>query len=119
MTIVLLSDDARALNALIDQELGLEGLRISPAARTAAHSKLIGGDRIASRNEDPKLALYCRGMGSIEEHHVTEIIGDASAISVDDAVDAILSGDAATVFSTPCRRSSRRRQRSFLFCRPA
>ncbi|NNH30932.1 DNA polymerase III subunit delta, partial [Rhizobium sp. SEMIA 4085] len=54
---------------------------------------LTGGDRIASRNEVRKLALYCRGMETIEEHHVTEIIGDASAISVDEAVDAILSGN--------------------------
>jgi DNA polymerase-3 subunit delta len=54
---------------------------------------LIGGDRIASRNELRKLALYCRGKSTIEEHHVTEIIGDASAISVDDAVDAVLSGN--------------------------
>lgn len=86
------SDDARALNGLIDNELASEGLRITPAARQVLIG-LIGGDRIASRNEVRKLALYCRGMETIEEHHVTEIIGDASAISVDDAVDAILSGN--------------------------
>lgn len=88
------ADDARALNALIDNELAAEGLRITPAARQAL-VELIGGDRIASRNEVRKLALYCRGMDTIEEHHVDEIIGDASAISVDDAVDAILSGNTA------------------------
>ncbi|NLS05868.1 DNA polymerase III subunit delta [Rhizobium sp. P32RR-XVIII] len=86
------SDDARALNGLIDSELASEGLRITPAARQAL-TALIGGDRIASRNEIKKLALYCRGLEMIEEHHVTEIIGDASAISVDDAVDAVLSGN--------------------------
>ena len=86
------ADDGRALNALIDNELSAEGLGITPAARQALVA-LIGGDRIASRNEIRKLALYCRGMGTIEGHHVTEIIGDASAISVDDAVDAILSGN--------------------------
>jgi DNA polymerase-3 subunit delta len=32
-------------------------------------------------------------METVDDHHVTEIIGDASAISVDDAVDAILSGN--------------------------
>ncbi len=86
------ADDGRALNALIDSELAPEGLGITAAARQAL-VMLIGGDRIASRNEIRKLALYCRGMGTIEDHHVTEIIGDASAISVDDAVDAILSGN--------------------------
>ena len=91
-TIPCYSDDARALNALIDTELAAEGLRITTAARQAL-VELIGGDRIASRNEIRKLALYCRGMETIDEQHVTEIIGDASAISVDDAVDAILSGN--------------------------
>jgi DNA polymerase-3 subunit delta len=86
------ADDMRALNALVDAELAAAGLRIVPAARQAL-LELIGGDRIASRNELKKLALYCRGLDTIEEHHVTEIIGDASAISIDDAVDAILSGN--------------------------
>ncbi len=86
------ADDGRALNALIDNELSAEGLGITPAARQALVA-LIGGDRIASRNEIRKLALYCRGMETVDDHHVTEIIGDASAISVDDAVDAILSGN--------------------------
>ncbi|WP_454852867.1 DNA polymerase III subunit delta [Rhizobium binxianense] len=86
------ADDGRALNALIDSELGTENLGITPDARKALIA-LIGGDRIASRNEVRKLALYCRGNGTIEEHHVSEIIGDASAISVDDAVDAILGGN--------------------------
>lgn len=94
-TIPCYADDARALNALIDNELAAEGLRITTAARQAM-LELIGGDRIASRNEVRKLALYCRGLETIEEHHVTEIIGDASAISVDDAVDAILSGNTTT-----------------------
>jgi len=92
MTIPSYADDSRALNTLIDTELGAEKLGITPAARQALIA-LIGGDRIASRNEVRKLALYCRGADTVEEHHVTEIIGDASAISVDDAVDAILSGD--------------------------
>ncbi|KQS87519.1 MULTISPECIES: DNA polymerase III subunit delta [unclassified Rhizobium] len=87
------SDDARAVNALIDQELGQENLRISPAARERLNEAL-GGDRIASRNEIRKLALYCRGMSVIEEEHVMEIVGDASAVSVDDAIDAVLKGDA-------------------------
>ncbi|MBB5539188.1 DNA polymerase III subunit delta [Rhizobium giardinii] len=86
------SDDARALNRLIDHELGEEGLRITPAARQRLNEAL-GGDRIASRNEIRKLALYCSGLAMIEEEHVSEIVGDASAISVDDAIDAVLKGD--------------------------
>lgn len=86
------ADDGRALQALIDQELAAEGLRISPAARERL-VEAIGGDRLASRNEVRKLALYCHGRQLVEEEDVAEIVGDASAISTDDAVDAILRGD--------------------------
>ena len=86
------ADDGRTLQALIDQELSAENLRISPGARQRL-VETIGGDRLASRNEVRKLALYCRGKDLVEEQDVEEIVGDASAISTDDAVDAILKGD--------------------------
>ncbi|WP_439626288.1 DNA polymerase III subunit delta [Shinella sp.] len=86
------ADDGRALQALIDQELATEGLRISPAARERL-VETIGGDRLASRNEVRKLALYCLDKELIEEQDVEDIVGDASAISTDDAIDAILKGD--------------------------
>lgn len=92
VAIACYADDGRALQALIDQELAAEGLRISPAARERL-VETIGGDRLASRNEVRKLALYCRGKTLIEEQDVEEIVGDASAISTDDAIDAILKGD--------------------------
>ncbi|QRM53629.1 DNA polymerase III subunit delta [Sinorhizobium sp. BG8] len=88
------ADDGRALNTLIDQELSAENLRLSPAARLRLVESL-GGDRLASRNEIRKLVLYCRGMATIEEEDVLAAVGDASAISTDDAVDAILKGDKA------------------------
>lgn len=86
------ADDTRALNSLIDAELEAAGLRIAPTARQRLMES-IGGDRIASRNEIRKLALYCHGRSVVEEEDVMAAIGDASAISVDDAVDAILKGD--------------------------
>lgn len=86
------SDDGKALNALVDQELATEGLRITSEARALLLESL-GGDRIASRNEIRKLVLYCKGLGTVEEQHVVDIIGDASAISTDDAVDCVLKGD--------------------------
>ena len=92
VAIACYADDGRALQALIDQELASEGLRISSTAR-ARLMETIGGDRLASRNEVRKLALYCRGKEMIEEQDVEEIVGDASAISTDDAIDAILKGD--------------------------
>lgn len=92
VAIACYADDGRALQVLIDQELATEGLRISPAARERL-VETIGGDRLASRNEVRKLALYCRGKELIEEQDVADIVGDASAISTDDAIDAILKGD--------------------------
>eukprot|EP00913_Durusdinium_trenchii_P011338 g10649.t1 len=88
------ADDARALQSLIDDELAQESLSITPDARRRLLEHL-GGDRVASRNEIRKLALYCRGQGRIDEHHVDEIVGDASSVSADEAVDAILAGDLA------------------------
>jgi DNA polymerase III subunit delta len=93
ISVACYGDDVRAVNALIDQELALENLRITQAARLRLNDAL-GGDRMASRNEIRKLALYCRGAAVIEEEQVLEIVGDASAISVDDCIDAILKGDA-------------------------
>jgi DNA polymerase-3 subunit delta len=86
------ADDIRALNALIDTELATEKLSISSAARQRL-LELLGGDRIASRNEIRKLALYCRGSSTVTEEHIDEIIDDASSVSADEAVDAILTGD--------------------------
>lgn len=86
------ADDARALNALIDLELGQDGLSISPAARRYL-IELLGGDRAASRSEIRKLALYCRGVGVIEEEDVAAVIGDASGVSTDEVVDAVLQGN--------------------------
>lgn len=86
------ADDVKSLNALIDQELSQANLRITAEARSTLLDAL-GGDRVASRNELRKLALYCMGEGQIEQEHVTDIIGDASAISTDDAVDCVLTGD--------------------------
>ncbi|WP_026619492.1 DNA polymerase III subunit delta [Ensifer sp. WSM1721] len=91
-SIACYSDDVRSLHALIDKELSEAGLRISPAARERLVDAL-GGDRMASRNEIRKLALYCRGKEIVDEEDVLGIVGDASAISVDDAVDAVLQGD--------------------------
>ncbi|WP_373413512.1 DNA polymerase III subunit delta [Ensifer aridi] len=91
-SIACYSDDVRSLHALIDKELSEAGLRINPAARERLVDAL-GGDRMASRNELRKLALYCRGKEIVDEEDVLGIVGDASAISVDDAVDAVLQGD--------------------------
>ena len=87
-------DQARAIEGVIDEVLGRDGITIAPDARQALKASL-GGDRLATRSEIEKLALYAGRDGRIELAHVTEIVGDVSARSLDDATDAILAGDVA------------------------
>ncbi|MEW7008961.1 DNA polymerase III subunit delta [Lentilitoribacter sp. EG35] len=86
------ADDGRSLQALIDQELGAANLRIENDARQLLLS-FLGGDRLASRGELQKLTLYCQEQKNITAEDVTNAIGDASSISVDETVDAILTGN--------------------------
>lgn len=86
------ADDARGVQALIDEELGGAGLTIQGEARQRL-SQLLGGDRLASRGELKKLALYCHGSGTVTDADVVEAIGDVAALSVDDAIEAVFSGD--------------------------
>jgi DNA polymerase-3 subunit delta len=92
MALPCYGDDGRNLQALIDEELGQAKLQITPDARRLLADNL-GGDRLASRGELQKLALYCRGREKIEESDILAIIGDASALSVDEAVDCVLNGN--------------------------
>lgn len=87
-------DQARAIDGVIDEVLARDGLTIAPEARQALRASL-GGDRLATRSEIDKLALYARGDSRIEIAHVAGIVGDVSAKSLDDATDAILAGDIA------------------------
>lgn len=90
------ADEGRAIHGLIDEEMAAAGLRVTAGARQLL-TELLGGDRLASRGELKKLALYCRGKDVVDEDDVTVTIGDASALSVDDAVDAVLEGRLAAL----------------------
>ena len=94
MALPCYADEGRNLHVLIDEELGSSGLQITADARRALIDNL-GGDRLASRGELQKLTLYCRGRKRIEEADVLAITGDASALSVDEAVDCVLLGNVA------------------------
>ena len=89
-------DDERTLDRLIDAELRESGLAIAPEAR-AALLPLLGGDRLASRSEITKLALYARGRGRVELDDVMAITADASALALDALLDAAFAGRTADV----------------------
>ena len=91
-------DNAAALARLIDEEMRAAGLTIAPDARTALQS-LLGGDRLASRNEIRKLALYARGQTRVELKDVMAVVSDASDMALDGVLDAAFAGKTAEVDS--------------------
>jgi DNA polymerase-3 subunit delta len=84
-------DNERDVARLIDEEMRAEKLTISPDARSALAS-LLGGDRLASRGEVRKLALYARGNGKVELEDVLAVVTDASALSINGVIDAAFAG---------------------------
>jgi DNA polymerase-3 subunit delta len=85
------ADAERDLVRLIDDEMREAGLAISPEAR-AALVPLLGGDRLASRHEIRKLALFARGNERVELDDVMAVVADASTLALDGLVDAAFAG---------------------------
>lgn len=88
------ADDERSRARLIDDEMRSAGLTLAPEAR-AMLLPLLGGDRAASRNEVQKLALYARGEKQVTVEDVAAVVADASALAIDDIVDAAFAGKPA------------------------
>jgi DNA polymerase III subunit delta len=95
------ADGERDLARLIDEEMGAAKLTITPDARSALVS-LIGGDRLASRSEIRKLALFAHGRERVEIDDVIAVVADASSLALDAVIDAAFAGrssEAETQFS--------------------
>jgi DNA polymerase III subunit delta len=90
------ADEARDIARVIDDEMRQAGLAVSGEARTLLTS-LLGGDRLASRNEVRKLALYAHGGERIDVDDVLAVVADASALALDAIVDCTFAGRAAEV----------------------
>jgi DNA polymerase-3 subunit delta len=84
-------DNDAALGRLIDDEMRNNDLTIAPEARTALLG-LLGGDRLASRNEVRKLTLFARGQQRVELADVMAVVADASALALDGVLDAAFDG---------------------------
>ena len=89
-------DGERDLARLIDEEMSTAALTIAADAR-AALAALLGGDRLASRNEIRKLALYAQGKERIELADVMAVVADASALALDGVIDATFAGETRDV----------------------
>jgi DNA polymerase III subunit delta len=85
------ADGEKDRERLIDAEMRAAGLKLSPDAR-AMLIPLLGGDRAASRSEITKLALYARGQAMLCVYDVVAVVSDASALVLDDIVDAAFAG---------------------------
>jgi len=85
-------DSDRDLSHLIERALKDAGLAIDADARDELVG-MIGADRLASRAELDKLALYARGEKRVGIDDVRAVIADASALALDDVVDAAAAGD--------------------------
>jgi DNA polymerase-3 subunit delta len=89
-------DNDEGVSRLIDNEMRDAGLTIAPDAR-AALLPLLGGDRLATRSEIRKLALYARGTGRVELDDVVAVVADASQLALDTLIDAAFAGRTADV----------------------
>jgi DNA polymerase-3 subunit delta len=85
------ADGERDIQRVIEEEMREANLAIAPEAR-AALLPLLGGDRLASRSEVRKLALYALGRERIEIDDVIAVIADASMLALDALIDASFAG---------------------------
>lgn len=90
------ADSEAAIGRLIDTELAAAGLSIDRDARSAL-LELLGADRIGTRQEIEKLAIYAKGQKSVTLADIDAVVADASALALDDVVDAAFAGDSAAL----------------------
>ena len=86
------ADDARSLAGVIVETLERHGLS-APGDVIAYLADHLGADRMMTRNELEKVALYKGGPGSLTLHDVMACVGDGAATSLDAVAFAAASGD--------------------------
>jgi DNA polymerase III subunit delta len=96
VAIACYADGRRELEALAREVLGAHRVTASGEAMAYLATHL-GGDRLLSRGELEKLALYAGDGGSVGLDEVRASIGDSAALDLDDVVLAAAEGDAPQV----------------------
>lgn len=87
------SDDSRAIESLVHETLSGRNLTVSRDALRYLCDNL-GGDRLVSRSELEKLALYMGdGGGEVSLSDAVTCIGDSANMTLDDLAFAAASGD--------------------------
>lgn len=108
MALPCYADEGRSIDAVIDGELATAGMTMALDARQALRRNL-GGDRLASRAEIQKLALYAYGKAEITLDDIRVMTGDVSGQSFEDAIDAAIDGQIDTfdtAFTRQCQAGS-------------
>ena len=88
------ADDDATLARLIDEVFGTWKVTAGREVREYIAESL-GGDRLASRGELEKLALFAGEEGELGIEDAARALGDSAALSIDDLVHAAASGDFA------------------------
>jgi len=91
-------DEARDLDAVIRDVLSAHGMTIGNDARELLVARL-GADRVMSRGEVEKLALYAMGRNAIEPNDVEAVVGDASELAMDRVIQRVISGASAAAIA--------------------
>ncbi len=95
-------DDAAAVQKLIDAELRAAGMAISADAKQMLVD-LLGADRLTTRSELDKLVTYAHGQKQIDAQDIEAVVTDASALSVDTAIDGAFNGHYGSIDETAAR----------------
>lgn len=90
------TDDGRELGRVVDESFANVGLRLDADARVLLLESL-GSDRLATRAELQKLALYVDGRSEVTVDDVEAVVSDVSAPSLDGIVDAAFGGDLSAI----------------------
>lgn len=88
------ADEAADIEGLIREILKAHGLSITADAREMLVAR-VGADRVLSRGEIEKLALYAAGKGEIDAADIEAIVGDASELAIDRTLNAASAGEGA------------------------
>ena len=89
-------DNDRDLGTVVDDTLRAAGLTIGREARAVLLASL-GGDRLATRSELTKLALYAHGRREVTLEDIDAVVSDVSSLALDNIVDGAFAGDVAAV----------------------
>ncbi len=90
------ADDDASLDRLIDEVFRAWKVTASREVRDYVADSL-GGDRLASRGELEKLALFAGEGGELGIEDAAQALGDSAQLSIDDLVHAAASGDFAAL----------------------